>query len=276
MTLHDEDRQSDCGLYVLGALRGGERADFEAHLRSCDECTASVHDFRIVSGALLYSVPVVEVPSALRDRIVTAASRARPARAEATPIHLSAHVERQPRRNVLALTGWLATAATVLVAAGVAMWVVDLQSRLRDSEQRLSDAIARLSDSEQRLQASQQETTTVRQTLALLTVSDSIELRLAGQAPARQASARAFLSRSRGVLFAASNLPPIPAGRTYQVWYLTRGAPVSAGLIKPDADGGAMAEFTPPSVAVPVGMAVSLEPDGGVPAPTGAIYLATQ
>jgi hypothetical protein len=47
-------------------------------------------------------------------------------------------------------------------------------------------------------------------------------------------------------------------------------------LVRPDAAGTATARFDVPAAAVLVGMAVSLEPDGGVPAPTGAIYLATQ
>ena len=68
-----------------------------------------------------------------------------------------------------------------------------------------------------------------------------MELRLAGQPPAPAARARAFLSRARGALFAATNLPAIPNDRTYQLWYLTPGAPVSAGLLRPDAQGNAIA-----------------------------------
>ena len=50
-----------------------------------------------------------------------------------------------------------------------------------------------------------------------------------------------------------------------------------AGLIQPDGEGNATESFgVPADLAAPAGMAVSLEPDGGVPAPTGAIYLATQ
>jgi anti-sigma-K factor RskA len=50
---------------------------------------------------------------------------------------------------------------------------------------------------------------------------------------------------------------------------------VSAGLIAPDQDGRATAAFTVPSAAAsPTGVAVSIEPSGGVAAPTGAIYLA--
>src|SRR5256886_9801964 len=51
-------------------------------------------------------------------------------------------------------------------------------------------------------------------------------------------------------LFTASNLPAPPAGRTYQLWILTaQPAPVSAGLLKPDANGRVNAVFeTPPDL----------------------------
>jgi hypothetical protein len=44
------------------------------------------------------------------------------------------------------------------------------------------------------------------------------------------ASARAFWSRSRGMVFSASNLPPLPAGRTYQLMGRDRQGPDQRGL----------------------------------------------
>ena len=274
MTMDHEELRSDGSLYVLGALGGADRARFEEHLSTCAECRALVERFAAVADLLPYSVPLVDAPAGLRARIVAAASRARSPRIVA-PVQSNADSHAAGRR-LTPIAGWIAAAASVLVAVGFIARAADLQSRLRDTEQRLRDAVNRIADVDRRLQTAQQETTTVRRMLALLTAADTVELRLAGQAPARQASARAFLSRSGGVLFAATNLPPIASGRTYQVWFLTRAAPVSAGLIKPDAVGSATARFDVPNPADLVGMAVSIEPDGGMPAPTGAIYLATQ
>jgi anti-sigma-K factor RskA len=77
------------------------------------------------------------------------------------------------------------------------------------------------------------------------------------------------------MVLSASKLPPPPAGKTYQVWVLTSDpAPLSAGLIEPDASGTVEAVFaTPPDIPQPVAVAVTLEPAGGVPSPTGAKYL---
>jgi hypothetical protein len=113
-----------------------------------------------------------------------------------------------------------------------------------------------------------------RHTLAILSAPDLARIDLAGQPPADSARARAFWSRSRGLVFTASNLPPAPPGRTYQLWVVTADAPISAGLLKPDASGAVNIVIdTPPDLPAPVAMAVTLEPEGGVPAPTGEKYL---
>ena len=101
-----------------------------------------------------------------------------------------------------------------------------------------------------------------------------MRVELAGQPVAPRAFARAFWSRSRGLVFTASNLPPLASGRTYQLWIVNGQTPVGAGLLKPDADGIVHAVFTTPSdLAKAVAIAVTIEPDGGVPAPTGDKYL---
>jgi anti-sigma-K factor RskA len=108
----------------------------------------------------------------------------------------------------------------------------------------------------------------------VLSAPDVARVDLAGQPAAPQASARAFWSRSRGMVFSASNLPQLPAGRTYQVWVVTAQGPISAGLITPDAQGAANAIFSTPSdIPQPVALAVTIEPLGGVAAPTGDRYL---
>jgi anti-sigma-K factor RskA len=81
-------------------------------------------------------------------------------------------------------------------------------------------------------------------------------------------------SRSRGLVFTAANLPPAPAGKAYQVWVVTAQMPISAGLLATDLAGaGTQYYMTPPDIAPPVAVAVTLEPAGGVPSPTGERYL---
>ena len=110
--------------------------------------------------------------------------------------------------------------------------------------------------------------------MAVLTAPDLTQVNLQGQPVAPRASGRAFWSRSRGLVFTASDLPSLPPGRTYQLWMVTAGAPLSAGLLEPDTSGRVTQAFsTPADVPPPVAIALTIEPSGGVASPTGDKYL---
>jgi len=271
---HDAWRD-EAGLYVLGTLAGKEREAFEAHLATCAECTAEVRALEGVVTALPYAVPQVDPPAALRARVLAAAgapqasSRATVAQMPA-PAHLSVN-----RTHLSVNAAWLAAAALLLLSVGLGAYALNLRERIGGLEGQLSNAVSRLDLTEQRLAEATRAAERAQMRMAVLTSPDLKQVSLKGQPAAPGAAGRAFWSRSNGLLFAANELPPLPAGRTYQLWFLTPGAPVSAGLIKPDQNGRIAAAFdTPPGTPDPTGIAVSIEPEGGVPAPTGAIYLA--
>jgi anti-sigma-K factor RskA len=78
-----------------------------------------------------------------------------------------------------------------------------------------------------------------------------------------------------GGVFVAAGLPAAPAGKAYQLWAIAGSdAPVSAGVFSVDASGaGSLAVRPLPGVATVSAFAVTLEPAGGLPAPSGEIYL---
>ncbi|MGH9335392.1 MAG: anti-sigma factor, partial [Vicinamibacteria bacterium] len=98
---------------------------------------------------------------------------------------------------------------------------------------------------------------------------------LAGQGEAEGAAAKAFLDPANRRLFLyVYNLPPPPAGRTYQLWLIVGGSPVSMGTFGVEPDGsGRLDTATVPAFEGEVTVAVSVEPEGGVPQPTGPIVL---
>ncbi len=250
------------GLYVLGALDQAERRAFETHMASCAACAAEVRTLAGVARALPYGVPQVDPPAGLRDRVLGAAQ----VRAfEPGPLPDTARTFN---------AGWLAAAALLVIAVGLGAYAVTLREQIGGLELQLADAITRLNRSEQQVAVAVRSTEAAEARMAVLTAPDLLQVDLSGQKPAPQARGRAFLSRSRGLLFAANALPPLPAGRTYQLWYLTATAPVSAGLLQPDAGGQIVTAFQPPvDTLTPTGFAVSIEPEGGVPQPTGDLYL---
>jgi anti-sigma-K factor RskA len=93
---------------------------------------------------------------------------------------------------------------------------------------------------------------------------------------APKAHARVFFNRSsREAVLIATGLDPAPAGKAYAVWVIGKAAPVPAGLFQADASGRALLKLPPvPEAEAVKTFAVTLEPAGGVPAPTGPMVLA--
>lgn len=264
MATTDHDALRDqAELYVLGALTPVEQQAFEAHLASCVECTEHVRALSPVAHALAYTAPQHQPPTTLRARALASITR--------VPGAIPAAAASGSR----AMGPWLAAAASLMLAAALAVYSATLRSRIGALELRLQRATERAAASERQLATVQHAVAAAESQVAVLTAPDVQRIDLTGQSAAPQATARAFWSRSRGLVISATNLPSAPPGKTYQLWVLTKGpAPINAGLFKPDDQGAVDAVFdTPIDLPQPVGMAVTIEPEGGVPAPTGEKYL---
>jgi anti-sigma-K factor RskA len=268
---HDEWRDQ-AAAYALGALTADERKAFEAHLATCAECTAEVRSLMPAAAALAEAVPQVEPPAALRARVLTYATRsALPLEHRAaTPISTAA----VPKGRASTLPSWLAVAASLAVAAGLGVYAFQLRDRVETLEARLQDALARAETSEGQLANAVRVSTQAQTQIAVLTAPDVTRVDLAGQPVAPAASARAFLSRSRGVVLSASNMPPLQAGFTYQLWFIVNKVPVAGGLFQPDASGSSNVLLpVDPNAPRPEALAVTSEPAGGSTMPTLPLVL---
>lgn len=106
--------EMDDAAYVLGALRGAERAAFEAHLRTCPDCTARVAELRGVSALLS---GITEADLAADER-----TGAEPVPDTLLPSLLrAARTERRRRRGLVAALASLA-AACALALTLVLVW----------------------------------------------------------------------------------------------------------------------------------------------------------
>ena len=162
----------------------------------------------------------------------------------------------------------------LVVTVGMGMYAVQLRQRVGNLEVQLRDALVRVDNGERRITVALRAAADAQTPLAILTAPDLQRIDLAGQPAAPRASARAFWSRSRGLVLTGANLPSLPPGRVYQLWFVTAQAPVSAGLLKPDETGRLTSVLdTPSDIPAPAALAVTIEPEGGSPGPTGAKYL---
>ena len=133
------------------------------------------------------------------------------------------------------------TAIAAAVAIGFGIYAVSLNGQLDDSRAALSaqeTAAAVLADT---------NTTSV---------------------PMNGGSGKVVVNDAGSAVLVLNALPAAPSGKTYQAWVITDDTPVSAGVFAPSEDRAVV----PIPQTVPAGsvVAVTIEPDGGVSAPTQA------
>ena len=230
----DRERFEDLrDAYVLGALPEEERLEFERHLAAHQDLQAEVEDLGAVAGLLALSPREQEPPPELRRRIMEVVE------AEAAPPETS-------RRSWLAGL-WeavglrdLALAAAAVLVVGLFSWSMLLQGEVRDLQGRV-----------QSLQSQPQGP----QMIAL------------GGAGTKQ-GARAELVTLNGdrAVLVAENMPPVPEGKTYQIWVIKGDTPQPSGLFDPRGESVAAVVENPVEGADAV--AVTIEPEGGSKEPT--------
>lgn len=219
------------GSYVLDAITGPERDDFERHLHHCDSCEVEVRGLR-EAAARLAMAKATPPPAGMEQRVLSATYRTR----QVPPLvsDLAARRERHGQRLPLARPRRLLAgmAASVAIVAGL----VIAQHQL-DTGRSTSAAISRVIG-------------------AADARSETMETSLGGTvtlvASARQGEA----------VVTATGMPSLSSARVYQLWimgssgahsagFLTGTEPVlAAGLVPGDRIG------------------VTVEPAGGTTSPT--------
>jgi hypothetical protein len=288
--MRHEDYKEMIALDALDALDGGDesRRALEAHLAGCADCRAELKALRDAAASLAYAAaPPQSAAPELRARIL-AAVKSHPQDARPAPSNggsaaaakssnvsnVSSAVEFEKRREARGvrvgrrLLAFGSLAASLAVAALVVSLALAWQRNAR-----LQTELARLSET---VSQTQQELARTRADRELLAAPEAQTATLAGTKAAERAHARlTFDARTGRAMLMASDLPPAPAGKAYQLWFIAAGKPPMPGSVfQPDARGRAeMHETIPPEGRTAAVFAVTLEPASGVGAPTGEMYL---
>lgn len=248
-------------LAALDALDGDDLVQFREHLAQCLECRRELPSYQEVAGRLATAVDPVPPSPALRERTLAAAG-AGPATA-AGPA---------PARG----RAWLPLAAAAGFAALAGVAHLDRNAARRDAEQARAHAARELARAEEQSAVMRARLGEQDRMIALLTHRDSRLTTLAAAPAGAEPMGRVLWNpTNRRAVLMAEGLPAAPAGKAYEVWVIADGAPRAAGVFWPDAQGKVV--FALPEVVETARartFAVTLEPEAGVPAPTGPMVLA--
>jgi anti-sigma-K factor RskA len=253
--------------YALGTLDGEDRSLFEAHLAAgCAECAAALREAEEALTALAREAPPAIPPAAVKQALLArvAVERARGVAAPPPPA--------RPRPRWFP---WMAGAVAAGLAAFFAgMFVAAHYERELGRVVRETGALReRLRQQEAALRV---ELAAASRVVELLRNPETRVVPLRGTAPAPAAAGRLVWHEAAGGHLYVTNLTPLPADKTYELWTISGGTPRPAGLFAVDARGAGTlrVEPVPGGGAVDV-FAVTVEPAGGMPAPTGPIVLAS-
>jgi anti-sigma-K factor RskA len=247
-------------VYAVGALDGDDLVRFQAHLREgCPTCEAVVRDTEETMAALGREAPPMIPPAHVRDalrRRVEASTRPRPAR--------------------FRWARWAAGTAAAAIAAAAftgGMVASRYEARLGVIAREIAQAREQLRREQAQLR---DEVAGARAMAELLRDPATRVVALGGLPAAPGASGRVVWNEKSGGRLYVTGLPPAPDGKTYELWTIAGATPRPAGTFDVGPGGSAahpVASVDDGPVKV---FAVTLEPAGGVPAPTGPMVLASK
>jgi anti-sigma-K factor RskA len=228
-----EELRGEYELYAMGVSENPERGEIRAHLdRGCEVCMAEMKRARKIA-TMVGAAAAPQTPSSkLRKRILASAGY---------------------EQRSYGLAPWLGALAALCLVAAI---------YFGGRERSYVDQIVAL-----RGQMRQQtmELTRLGEIMTIMNGAGTREVTF-GAGP----KGKVFVNPLSGVVLMATNLPPAPAGKTYEMWVIPKGAkPVPAGLFQSQADGTAMHVQTGPVDMASLAMvAVTLEDAAGAAQPT--------
>jgi anti-sigma-K factor RskA len=226
--------------YALDALDERERAEFEAHLRECERCREDVRAFAGVAESLALATQGPAPSPDLRGRILAAAA-AEPENV----VSLELARERRRRSWTPALGAIAAVAASTAIGLGI--YSLSLSGDLDDARTALAAE---------------------RDTSAVLADPTARTVALAA------GEGKLVVNRDGDAVLVLDMVEPAPEGKTYEVWIVEDETPRPAGLFAGDEGTDIVrieGAVTPGAV-----VAVTLEDDGGVDAPTTKPFVASK
>jgi anti-sigma-K factor RskA len=266
----------DLALYAMQALPAEEMESVATALRDNPQAQQELARIQGDLALLALSADQQPAPAGSFDRLKARMRESDPAAAKdlatpaavPTPIDMTVMQEEitsvpRSRSKWATFTPW-AIAACLAIACSILGYRVASLNDALDGESRLVSNLAAKASHAQ-------------QVLEVLNAPDAQRVTLTGtKTPPAPTAHTVYLADRGALLMEASNLNPVPAGKTYELWVIpaSGAAPVPAGTFAPNAEGYASVVLPKLPAGIPAkAFGITIENTGGSATPTAPILL---
>ena len=230
---------------ALSALDAAEARALNDHLSECDECRRELQEWEATAAAMALSANPMEPSPKVRERILSEIRNE--SNSEVIPF-------RSATRNIWTSFGSLGAIAAVILVTALIVGLIVLWRANQEAKIEIAQS---------------------KEFLELVTTPGAKATRLDGIDLGSGATAKLVYDKTGRAMLMADRLPAVPRGKAYQLWFIVgKNPPMPGKTFVPDTEGSGMLKDQMPAAALdsPV-FAITVEPEGGVAAPTGPIYL---
>lgn len=246
-----EDMADVLSTAALDIASAEDRRTLQQHVAGCLPCDREFHALREAASLLGMggAVPAAAPTESLRGRTLARAYQESPPGVGHPRPSTRRFLERRasPQRAAVAIA--------LVIAAGSFAWAASLQQQLRTVVAQADVARERAARYDRVVEVLASPRLTTRQ--------------LAATAQGAGSGTIYLDPRSGNGMVMIRDLPPLPADRSWQVWFVRGSERVSGGLLYPGPSGAGYAIIAvPPDLQTFESVGITQEPRAGSPAPT--------
>lgn len=242
------------GSYALNSLSDGERTAFERHALNNAETLEEVRGLSETAALLAFGTAEETPPPALKNSVMAAIRNTPQLPATAVVRDISSarslsapHRGSSTRRNRWAPALSAAAALAIFAGVGVGGWAIGQNSSDQEAQQQLAAA-----------QAQQQTMLSIMNSpdskIATAEMDDGATVTVASSNQANRAAVM------------VNGMPPAPQGKIYELWFISAGGAVSAGLM--DSNREPAMQILNGEIGAATHIGITVEPVGGSEQPT--------
>lgn len=274
---HNEKFEELCAGYVLQALSEDERKEFEQRLADATEEQQRLYqELQSIANQLAFTVEKSEPSGSLKERLMAQVREESGEEEQISSTSISTIDEESAKEKEDEATfNWAtfsaaASFALLIVSLSLLFYSFNLSSEINDKESVIADQQAEITALENELRQKEEMLTILESRDVDMVLMSGLEVNPEGYGKI------IWNTENRQALLQVSNLPTVPTDKDYQLWIIRNNEPVSAGVFAvndPSDNFFKIEKMADTEENSGNAFAVTMEPKGGMPQPTGDMYL---